>query len=138
MQDCLFCKIVRGEIPSAQVFSSEHVLAFLDIGPIHKGHTLVIPKTHYATLWELPAALGQEMQEALQKVGQAVVQATAADGLNVVMNNFRAAGQLVDHAHWHLVPRFTEDGLRWWPQQEYESSESMEAVAQAIRETLQP
>jgi len=138
MQDCLFCKIVRGEIPSAQVFSSEHVLAFLDIGPIHKGHTLVIPKTHYATLWELPAALGQEMQEALQKVGRAVVQATAADGLNVVMNNFRAAGQLVDHAHWHLVPRFTEDGLRWWPQQEYESSESMEAVAQAIRETLQP
>ena len=138
MQDCLFCKIVRGEIPSAQVFSSEYVLAFLDIGPIHKGHTLVIPKTHYATLWELPAALGQEMQEALQKVGRAVVQATAADGLNVVMNNFRAAGQLVDHAHWHLVPRFTEDGLRWWPQQEYESSESMEAVAQAIRETLQP
>jgi len=138
MQDCLFCKIVRGEVPSAQVFSSEHVLAFLDIGPIHKGHTLVIPKTHYATLWELPATLGQEMQEALQKVGRAVVQATAADGLNVVMNNFRAAGQLVDHAHWHLVPRFTEDGLRWWPQQEYESSESMEAVAQAIRETLQP
>lgn len=136
MEDCLFCKIIRGEIPSAQVFASSQMVAFLDISPIHKGHTLVVPKRHYPTLWELPTDLSQEMFTVMQYLGRAVLQATGADGLNIIMNNYQAAGQVVDHAHWHLVPRFAQDGLRWWPQHEYESTEDMEAVAQAIQKAL--
>jgi len=115
MRNCIFCKIIRGEMPSSRVFENEKILAFLDINPVSKGHTLVIPKTHYAGFSEIPADILAEMGKALQKIGQAAKTHLGSDGFNVLLNNGRAAGQLIDHAHFHLVPRSLGDGVMGWP-----------------------
>jgi histidine triad (HIT) family protein len=132
-QDCIFCQIVKGEIPCAKAYATDAVLAFLDIGPVNKGHVLVIPTKHYENLFALPPELGAELVTAMRIVGKAVMEATGAAGLNVGMNNFEAAGQLVPHAHFHLIPRFTGDGLTLWPPGKYESKDEMATLAEAIR-----
>ena len=116
MKDCIFCKIVRGEIPSARVLETDDVLAFLDINPVSKGHTLVIPKAHYASFPEIPADLLGHLGEALQKIGTAVKSQLHCAGFNVLLNNDRAAGQLIDHSHFHLIPRNKADGVMDWPE----------------------
>ncbi|MCJ2165735.1 MULTISPECIES: HIT family protein [unclassified Pseudodesulfovibrio] len=133
--DCIFCKIVAGDIPCAKVFESENILAFLDIAPVNAGHALVLPKGHYPTLMDIPVELGNELLQALSSVGRAVMEATGADGLNLMQNNHEAAGQLVHHAHYHLIPRFADDGLRLWPQSSYEQDE-MKRIATSIAELL--
>ena len=120
-KDCIFCKLIRGELPCSKVLETETILAFLDIAPINKGHALVIPKGHYQDIWAVPSDMAAHMQEAIQKVGRGLVAALGAQGLNVGMNNGTAAGQLVFHAHWHLIPRFTGDGLAIWPPKKYDS-----------------
>jgi histidine triad (HIT) family protein len=135
-QDCIFCKIIAGQIPCAKVYDRGGVFAFLDIAPVNKGHALVVPRAHHATLFELPPDLGRELVTALSAVGRAVMQATGAAGLNVGMNNFEAAGQLVHHAHFHLIPRHEGDGLRLWTQHAYESAEEMQRLAQAIKKAI--
>ncbi len=131
--DCIFCKIVRGEIPCAEIYATDTVLCFLDIAPVNPGHALVIPKVHLETVFELPPTLGKDLLEAMQVVGRAVMDATRADGLNINMNNYTAAGQLVPHAHFHLIPRIEGDGHRLWPQKPYDSKEAMNALAVDIR-----
>ena len=115
MENCIFCKIVGGEIPSAKVLETDEVLAFLDINPVSKGHTLVIPKTHYASFPEIPVDLVGRLGEALQKIGTAVKSKLNCNGFNVLLNNDRAAGQLIDHSHFHLIPRSDADGVMSWP-----------------------
>lgn len=132
MQDCIFCKIVKGEVPCSKVYETDTLLAFLDIAPVNKGHVLVIAKGHYPTVWDIPAELGQDMLLAVQKVGNAILEATGAEGLNIMMNNLEVAGQLVPHAHWHLIPRFPGDGLELWPQNAYNDLDEMNRMAQAI------
>lgn len=134
--DCIFCKIAAGEIPCAKLYESEEILAFLDIAPVNKGHALVIPKQHYANLFELPDGLGASLLAELKRVGTAIMAATGADGLNVGMNNHEAAGQLVMHAHFHLIPRFRDDGLTLWGQKSYDGQEEMHALAAKIRASL--
>ena len=134
--DCIFCRIVRGEIPCARLYETETVLAFLDIAPVMKGHALVIPKAHHPLVWDLPAGLAGELLAAVGRVGQAVLSATGAEGLNVMMNNLEAAGQLVPHAHFHLIPRKTGDGLALWPQHAYENQGEMSALAEAVRNRI--
>lgn len=134
--DCIFCKIIEGKIPCAKVYDVGGVFAFLDIAPVNKGHALVVPKMHHATLFDLPPELGRELLTALQTVGAAVMQATGATGLNVGMNNFEAAGQLVHHAHFHLIPRHGADGLSLWTQHAYESAEEMQKLAHAVKAAL--
>ena len=135
-QDCIFCKIIAGEIPSAKIYDRGGVYAFLDIAPVNKSHALVVPKAHHATLFDLPQDLGRELLGALKTVGQAVMTATGASGLNLGMNNFESAGQLVHHAHFHLIPRHSGDGLTLWTQHAYESVEDMQKLAQAIRSAI--
>lgn len=135
-QDCIFCKIIKGEIPSAKIYETEEIFAFLDIAPVNKGHALVIPKMHQATLFDLPSEIGSELLDALSLVGRAVMDVTRADGLNVMMNNYRAAGQLVDHAHFHLIPRFEGDGLKLWDQKPYDDKDEMVALAEDIAERI--
>ena len=115
MENCIFCKIVLGEIPSAKVLENEKVLAFLDINPVSKGHTLVIPKAHYGAYSEMPVDVLAALGEALQKIGTAVKSQLNFAGFNILLNNGRAAGQLIDHSHFHLVPRNVEDGVMEWP-----------------------
>ena len=128
MKDCIFCRIVRGESPSAKVFENEKVLAFLDINPVSKGHTLVIPKAHYVGFSEVSADLLTEMGRVLQRIGQAATSRLGSDGFNVLLNNGRAAGQLIDHAHFHLVPRTAGDGVMAWPKVRPYAAGEMEAV----------
>lgn len=130
--DCIFCKIVAGDIPSAKVYESESVLAFLDIAPVNQGHALVLPKGHYPTMMDIPSELGSELMEALSRVGKAVMEATGADGLNLMQNNYEAAGQLVHHVHFHLIPRHSDDGLKLWPQSGYDNPEEMRELANTI------
>lgn len=133
---CIFCEIVQGRIPCAQVYATDTVLAFLDIAPVHPGHVLVIPKKHYPVLADIPPELGADLVASMQRVSSAIMKAVNAAGLNVMMNNHRAAGQLVDHAHFHLIPRHENDGLQLWPQSAYQSPEQMQDVASAIKTAL--
>lgn len=133
---CIFCDIVQGKIPCARVYSSQNILAFLDIAPVHPGHTLVVTKAHYPTLLDMPPEVGNELLDSLQRVSAAIIKVVGAAGMNVMMNNHRAAGQLVDHAHFHLIPRHENDGLRLWPQTAYPSMDQMQQVAADIAATV--
>ncbi len=135
-QDCIFCKIVAGDIPCFKIYETENVLSFLDIGPVNKGHALVIPKAHYENIWDMPAELGKDIITAAQLAGSAIVKATGADGMNLLMNNNEAAGQLVFHAHFHIIPRFAEDGLKHWDQMEYNDMDEALALAQKIEKMI--
>jgi histidine triad (HIT) family protein len=121
---CVFCKIVCGDIPSARVIETDESVAFLDINPVIHGHTLLVPKAHYSTLADLPDALAGAVCSLLPRIARAVFAATGAQGLNVIVNNGRAAGQTIDHCHWHFIPRFNDDPVNWpWPHSEYAGDE---------------
>lgn len=122
--DCIFCKIIRGTIPSARVLETDQAVAFLDIGPLNPGHTLLVPRAHHATLGDLPDELAAHVGSLLPRLCRAVKSATGAAGLNVVVNNGEAAGQTIAHCHWHIIPRFPGDPVRWpWPQGSYSGDE---------------
>jgi histidine triad (HIT) family protein len=121
---CIFCKIVKGEIPCSKVYENSNVLAFLDIKPINKGHTLVIPKKHFVNVFDGSEDDLCEVAKAVKKVSFAVKKAVEADGLNIMSSNDSAAGQVVMHAHTHLIPRFKDDGLKLWPGKDYEENET--------------
>jgi histidine triad (HIT) family protein len=112
--DCLFCKIIRKEVPSTMIYEDADVYAFSDINPIHLGHTLVIPKQHYVNVFDLPDDLLSKMFIATKKVANAIKATVGADGINISMNNDPAAGQVVFHAHLHVVPRYKDDGFHHW------------------------
>lgn len=130
MPDCVFCKIVAGQIPCTKIYEDAKTLAFLDISPVHAGHTLVILKSHVVTYDALSAADRDALGVTLQKVASAV--GSLGDGYNIMQNNGKAAGQLVFHVHFHVIPRFTHDGLHFdWPQQPYKSGE-IEKIAKKL------
>ena len=136
MDDCVFCKMVAGEIPAVKVYEDEAVLAFLDIGPVSDGHTLVIPKEHFAKVHECsPEVLGQ-VGSCLGRIAGAVAEAMEADGYNVLCNNGRAASQVVEHVHFHIIPRRTGDGVfTQWPAYKYEKGR-IDGLAAEIRKKL--
>jgi histidine triad (HIT) family protein len=135
MQDCIFCRIVSGQLPAARVLETPNVLAFLDIAPVHYGHTLVIPKAHHQNLLDLPDGLWQEIGQVCRRVAQAIQSSLKAQGFNIGMNNFAAAGQEVFHAHVHVIPRYFGDGLKLFPQGNYKAGE-MEKTAVQLRQAL--
>ena len=121
---CIFCKIVQGQIPSARVLETDQAIAFLDIHPVNPGHTLLVPKAHHAYLGDVPDDLAAHAASLLPRLCRAIRAATGADGLNVIVNNGRSAGQTIDHVHWHIIPRFQDDAVNWpWPQGEYVGDE---------------
>ena len=133
---CLFCKIVSGAIPCAKVLEDESALAFLDIGPLARGHVLLIPKEHYATADQMPAALAGEVLAHLPVLLRAVQAVTGCQGLNVLQNNGRVAHQVVPHVHFHLIPRSAGDEFHFnWPAGAYPPGE-MDRLAAAIRREL--
>jgi len=132
MKDTLFTKIIRGEIPCHKVYEDEKVLAFLDIGPLSKGHTLVIPKEVKATLDELSDESAAALGRVLPRLCRAVVQATGATAYNVVQNNGMAAHQAVFHVHFHIIPKTASTGLGiTWPAGRLEPAEG-KALAEKI------
>jgi len=110
-EDCIFCKIARKEVKSEIVEETDNFFAFLDLSPRTKGHTLIIPKKHFSNIMDLPALYGNELLDIIKKVGEKRLK-EGNEGFNLVMNNFPAAGQVVMHAHIHLIPRKKEDGFR--------------------------
>jgi histidine triad (HIT) family protein len=135
-EDCVFCKIVAGEIPATKIYEDEVILAFLDIGPISDGHVLVISKQHVEKLHECPAELLGQVGSYLGKIAKAVASAMNSEGYNVLCNNGRAAGQLVGHLHFHIIPRNAGDGVfRRWPSYEYPEGK-IDEIAGRIRENL--
>jgi histidine triad (HIT) family protein len=121
---CIFCKIVHGHIPSSRVLDAPEAMAFLDINPVNHGHTLLVPKAHHATLSELPESAAASIGALLPRLCRAVAAATGADGFNVIVNNGQAAGQTIDHCHWHIIPRFSDDAVNWpWPHSVYTGDE---------------
>lgn len=111
MADCIFCKIVEKEIPATVVYEDSKVMAFLDVNPANKGHTLVIPKNHYETLGEVPDPTLAEISIVCKKVSKAVLKAVETTDFNIVQSNGEISGQVVPHVHFHIIPRFKNDGL---------------------------
>ena len=115
--NCVFCKILDGVIPSVKLYEDEEFVIILDIGPAAFGHALIIPKDHYANLYEMPEELLGKVMSLAKVWGEKLVKALKADGLNLVQNNGLAAGQTVFHYHLHLIPRYEGDGVGelWTP-----------------------
>jgi histidine triad (HIT) family protein len=111
-KDCIFCNIVSGEVESKKVYEDENFLGFLDINPMVKSHTLIIPKKHFKTILDIPISLGNEMVEAVKKVALDLIEKKKGEGFNVLVNNFEVSGQVVPHLHVHIIPRSEGDGLK--------------------------
>lgn len=133
--DCIFCKIIQGELPSRKVYENEKTLAFLDIRPVNAGHTLVVPKNHSENIFDIEAADWAAVAEAVRKLAIGIEKGIGADGVNIAMNNREHAGQLVHHSHVHIIPRFKDDGLKLMPQRDYDEGEA-ESSAEKIRAAL--
>ncbi len=137
MDGCVFCKMVEGEIPVTKVYEDAAVLAFLDIGPISDGHTLVVPKRHCPTIHECDPEVLAEVFTRVGRIAEAVMTAMEADGYNVLSNNGAAAGQVVDHVHFHIIPRKVGDRVfTQWPSYRYKKGQ-IEDLAARIRRHLQ-
>ena len=109
MEDCIFCKIIAGEIPSSKVYEDEQILAFLDISQVTLGHTLVVPKEHFRNMLEMDGEAAGQLFACIPTIARKVMKATDAKGMNIINNNEEIAGQTVFHTHVHLAPRYTED-----------------------------
>lgn len=135
--NCIFCKIVEGEIPSYKVYEDENVLAFLDISQVTKGHTLIIPKEHAKDIFELTEETAAKLFSAVPKIAKSIKQTYNPIGLNLLNNNGEAAGQSVFHYHMHFIPRYgSGDGFgAVWKTQELPANEMAE-IAQNIKENV--
>ncbi len=134
--DCIFCEMVAGQIPVTKIYEDEVVLAFLDIGPVSDGHTLVIPRQHFEKLHDCPVELLGRVSSRLGKIAKAVAAGMNSEGYNLLCNNGRAAGQLVSHLHFHIIPRNSGDGVfNRWPAYKYQEGK-IEQIAVRIRENL--
>jgi histidine triad (HIT) family protein len=139
MSDCIFCKIIEGEIPSSKVYEDEHVLAFLDISQVTKGHTLVIPKLHKENIYELTEGLASKVFAAVPKITNAIKAEYDPIGLNLLNNNGEDAGQSVFHFHLHIIPRYgTGDGFGavWKTHTDQYSPEDLKEIAEGISRHL--
>ena len=111
MDDCIFCKIIKGEIPSIKLYEDEKTIAFLDIYPVAKGHTLIIPKNHSATLYDISIEDAEAVGATVSRVTKTVKKVLKCDGVNVYQGNEKAAMQEIFHVHFHVIPRFEDDGI---------------------------
>jgi len=133
--DCIFCKIIEGELPSYKVYEDKRVLAFLDINPVNKGHVLVVPKEHFNKFTDAPKDLLKDMISVIQNISLGVMDAVGAEGFNLGINNGAVAGQIVHHLHFHIMPRFENDGLNLWTGKTL-TEEEMKRTAENIRRSL--
>ncbi len=135
MSDCIFCKIVAGELPSSKVYEDDEFLAFLNIKPVNPGHVLVIPKKHYTDLIAMSEDEVGKLFSVVHKISPFVIQAVSVEGFNIGVNCGVVAGQTVFHAHVHIMPRQTGDGLGSWQGKDYKAGER-EQVAERIRSLM--
>ena len=131
-ENCIFCKIVRNEIPAVKIYEDAETVAFLDITPNTRGHALIIPKNHFENIYSVPVETWCLMNITAQKIAIAIKSALSADGINIAMNNESAAHQLVFHAHIHVIPRYND-----FTEKHYTYiADEMEELAKEIKEVL--
>lgn len=130
--NCIFCKIANGEIPSQTLYEDDHCRVILDLGPATKGHALILTKEHYKNLYELPEESAGEIMKLSKKMAVKMTESLGCEGFNLVQNNGDLAGQTVFHFHMHLIPRYRADGQKigWKPQEV--SQEDLEEVKNQI------
>ena len=133
--ESLFLKIISGEIPSEKIYEDEYTVAFLDINPTNPGHTLVVPRALYENIYDIPDDVFCQVMKTVRKMAPAIKKATGADGINIIMNNDPAAGQLIFHAHIHIIPRFESDPFKHWRGTPYKEG-VIEIVGEKIRKEL--
>ena len=137
MKNCIFCKIVAGEIPAIKLYEDDLILAFMDIAPINFGHTLVIPKEHHTSTATIPEDVAGRMFRVGARLGVAQKRALEADGYNFHLSDGTVAGQVVMHAHLHIVPRWTDDSFHWnWRQLKYESEDVRNEMAEKLKKAF--
>ena len=136
MNDCIFCKIIKREIPCNKIYDDKDIFAFLDNNPVNKGHTLIIPKKHFENIYETPDKIISKMILGAKKLSIIIKKTMKSDGINVYMNNGRAAGQQVEHAHIHVIPRLEKDGFTYWKNKKKYSDEEMSEIKNKITQAL--
>lgn len=127
--DCVFCKIIRGEIPSSQIYEDEDFKAILDINPASKGHALILPKRHYANVYEMPEDLVAKAMVLAKRLATHMTEKLGCDGFNLLQNNGEVAGQTVFHFHMHLIPRYQgadNKNLLTWNHLSYQDGEAQQ------------
>jgi histidine triad (HIT) family protein len=134
--NCIFCKIIKKEIPAEIIYENADFISFVDINPNNFGHCLLLPKAHFKNIYDLSDDILKKFGKEIQKLSVAIKMGTEADGINAHMNNESAAGQVVPHAHIHIIPRFLNDGLKHFQQKKYESSEQIKEIGTKIRSAL--
>ena len=135
--DCIFCKIAAGKIPSATIYEDSHFRVFLDINPATKGHCLIVPKEHFENIYDLDADTAGKVFVLATLISRALKKVLGCDGLNVVQNNGPVAGQSVFHFHMHLIPRYRDDGLSLLVEQEPGDMDEIQRIRQLLKEELQ-
>lgn len=139
-KDCLFCKIIVGDIPAAKVYEDDHVYAFLDISQVSKGHTLVIPKVHTTNIYDADADVMAKVFSRIPKIANAIKTSHQATGMNVLINNEAIAGQTIFHLHVHLIPKYNEHegfSVNWKTNEQDYTSESLAKIANHIHQYLE-
>ncbi|MCX8084186.1 MAG: HIT family protein [Calditerrivibrio sp.] len=135
--DCIFCKIIAGEISSIKVYEDEDFIAILDIRPVNLGHTLVIPKQHFVNIFDTDMAFAQKIYPVLVKISKGIKEGLRADGINIIQNNEKSAGQEVFHSHIHLIPRFKDDSLKFTPRSlTYKDDNEKLDIADKIKQNI--
>jgi histidine triad (HIT) family protein len=114
MDDCIFCKIIKGEIPAHKIYEDDKILAFLDAFPIAKGHTLIIPKQHAENIYDINEETISHIGRISKRIAKQLKDKLKCDGINILQNNEKFSGQFVMHYHMHLIPRFESDNLSFW------------------------
>jgi len=134
MSECIFCRIAAKEIPATIVYEDDETLVFMDIGPIIKGHALVISKKHYDPVTDTPDEIVAKLHVVAKKIAKAQMNGLGADGVNIMQNNGKASGQEVPHIHVHVIPRYNDDGHHWnWNAGTYDDFEEMKILAEKMR-----
>jgi histidine triad (HIT) family protein len=139
-EQCLFCAIAAGQVPSKKVYEDSDTVALLDINPRNKGHTLIVTKKHHETIMDVPEEEAADLFKVVRRIAIAAMDAVEADGVNIGQNNGKVAGQVIPHVHFHVIPRFESDEVKagaeaLLPPKRLEDAE-MNKIAKDIRENI--
>ena len=135
-ESCIFCKIVQKQAPSSIIYEDDYVMAFLDIRPVNEGHTLIIPKEHYADIFDTPSELLGKVHQVTKKVAVAVKQAVNVDGISIIQQNGRAANQDIFHLHVHVIPRYTGEWVKPFHELQTTTQSQLDQIALKIKQHL--
>ena len=136
MENCIFCKIVKGEIASKKIYENEKVLAFLDVNPVSKGHILIIPKKHFENIYEIKDSYLKEIISVAKIIAESLKKSLNADSVNILHASGKDAQQSVFHFHIHLIPRYKDDGFDIWPKSDYKELNLDEIKNKIAKEIL--